>query len=171
MATIGSADNRPFFIMKEQKTNAMRLLEQKGIPYETVSYEFDEDHLDAIHASEAAGLDPETVYKTIVMKGSSNQLYVFVTPAEFTVSLKKARNLTGEKELELLKMDLLQKYTGYIRGGCSPLGMIKQYPTFIEAVSELEPYIHVSAGKRGLQIKLTPADLQKATGAVFADFT
>lgn len=157
--------------MKEQKTNAMRLLEQKGIAYETVEYEVDEDHLDAVHASQSAGLDPETVYKTIVMKGSSNQLYVFVTPAEFTISLKKARALTGEKELELLKTDLLLKYTGYIRGGCSPLGMIRQYPTFIEALAELEDYIHVSAGKRGLQLKLTPADLQRATGAVFADFT
>ena len=157
--------------MKEQKTNAMRLLEQKGIAYETVEYEVDEDHLDAVHASQSAGLDPETVYKTIVMKGASNQLYVFVTPAEFTISLKKARALTGEKELELLKPDLLLKYTGYIRGGCSPLGMIRQYPTFIEALAELEDYIHVSAGKRGLQLKLTPADLQRATGAVFADFT
>ncbi|MDD7008397.1 MAG: Cys-tRNA(Pro) deacylase [Bullifex sp.] len=157
--------------MKEQKTNAMRLLEQKGIAYQTVEYEVDEDHLDAVHASQSAGLDPETVYKTIVMKGASNQLYVFVTPAEFTISLKKARALTGEKELELLKTDLLLKYTGYIRGGCSPLGMIRQYPTFIEALAELEDYIHVSAGKRGLQLKLTPADLQRATGAVFADFT
>ena len=157
--------------MKEQKTNAMRLLEQKGIAYETVEYEVDEDHLDAVHASQSAGLDPETVYKTIVMKGASNQLYVFVTPAEFTISLKKARALTGEKDLELLKTDLLLKYTGYIRGGCSPLGMIRQYPTFIEALAELEDYIHVSAGKRGLQLKLTPADLQRATGAVFADFT
>ena len=105
------------------------------------------------------------------MKGASNQLYVFVTPAEFTISLKKARSLTGEKEIELLKTDQLLKYTGYIRGGCSPLGMIRQYPTFIEALAELEDYIHVSAGKRGLQLKLTPADLQRATGAVFADFT
>lgn len=157
--------------MKEVKTNAMRLLEQKKISYEVIEYEFDEDHLDAIHASNSAGLNPEMVYKTIVMKGSSNNLYVFVTPAEFTISLKKARALTGEKEIELLKLDQLLKYTGYIRGGCSPLGMIKQYPTYIEALAELEEYIYVSAGKRGVQLKLTPADLQKATGAEFADFT
>lgn len=149
----------------------MRLLEQKKISYEVIEYEFDEDHLDAIHASKSAGLNPEMVYKTIVMKGSSNNLYVFVTPAEFTISLKKARALTGEKEIELLKLDQLLKYTGYIRGGCSPIGMIKQYPTYIEALAELEEYIFVSAGKRGLQLKLTPADLQKATGAEFADFT
>ena len=157
--------------MKEVKTNAMRLLEQKKISYEVIEYEFDEDHLDAIHASKSAGLFGEMVYKTIVMKGSSNNLYVFVTPAEFTISLKKARALTGEKEIELLKLDQLLKYTGYIRGGCSPLGMIKQYPTYIEALAELEEYIYVSAGKRGVQLKLTPADLQKATGAEFADFT
>ena len=157
--------------MKEVKTNAMRLLEQKKISYEVIEYEFDEEHLDAIHASHAAGLNPERVYKTIVMKGSSNNLYVFVTPAEFTISLKKARAITGEKEIELLKLDQLLKYTGYIRGGCSPLGMIKQYPTYIEALAELEEYIYVSAGKRGVQLKLTPADLQKATGAEFADFT
>lgn len=157
--------------MKEVKTNAMRLLEQKKISYEVIEYEFDEDHLDAIHASKSAGLNPEMVYKTIVMKGSSNNLYVFVTPAEFTISLKKARALTGEKEIELLKLDQLLKYTGYIRGGCSPIGMIKQYPTYIEALAELEEYIFVSAGKRGVQLKLTPADLQKATGAEFADFT
>ena len=157
--------------MKEVKTNAMRLLEQKKISYEVIEYEFDEDHLDAIHASKSAGLNPEMVYKTIVMKGSSNNLYVFVTPAQFTISLKKARALTGEKEIELLKLDQLLKYTGYIRGGCSPIGMIKQYPTYIEALAELEEYIFVSAGKRGLQLKLTPADLQKATGAEFADFT
>lgn len=157
--------------MKEVKTNAMRLLEQKKISYEVIEYEFDEDHLDAIHASKSAGLNPEMVYKTIVMKGSSNNLYVFVTPAEFTISLKKARALTGEKEIELLKLDQLLKYTGYIRGGCSPIGMIKQYPTYIEALAELEEYIYVSAGKRGVQLKLTPADLQKATGAEFADFT
>ena len=157
--------------MKEVKTNAMRLLEQKKISYEVIEYEFDEEHLDAIHASHAAGLNPEMVYKTIVMKGSSNNLYVFVTPAEFTISLKKARAITGEKEIDLLKLDQLLKYTGYIRGGCSPIGMIKQYPTYIEALAELEEYIFVSAGKRGLQLKLTPADLQKATGAEFADFT
>ncbi len=142
-----------------------------GIPYDTVAYEFDEEHLDAIHASQSAGLDPEQVFKTIVMKGGSNQLYVFVTPADFTISLKKARALTGEKELELLKLDLLLKYTGYIRGGCSPLGMIHQYPTFIEQLAQLQEEIYVSAGQRGLQLKLTPDDLKNACGGEFADFT
>lgn len=156
---------------KEKKTNAMRLLEQLGIEYEVKTYEFDEEHLDAIHASEAAGLNPEEVFKTIVLKGGSGQLYVFVTPAEFSISMKKARSVTGEKELELLKLDLLQKYTGYIRGGCSPLGMIHPYPTFIDELAELEDYIYVSAGLRGYQLKLKPEDLRRAAKAEFADFT
>lgn len=158
-------------MMKNKKTNAMRLLETLNIPYEVIEYEFDEEHLDAIHASESAGLDPEQVFKTIVMRGGSNQLYVFVTPAEFTISLKKARELTSEKTLELLKLDQLLKYTGYIRGGCSPLGMIHHYPTFIEEVSRLQDEIYVSAGQRGLQLKLTPDDLQRACEGTFADFT
>lgn len=155
---------------KEKKTNAMRILEQLGIQYEVKTYEVDEEHLDAVHASESAGLELEKVYKTIVMKSSTNQLYVFVTPAEFTISLKKARALTGEKELELLKMDLLQKYTGYIRGGCSPLGMTRTYPTYISELAELEDFIYVSAGLRGYQLKLTPEDLRKAANATFEDF-
>lgn len=142
-----------------------------GIEYEVKTYEVDEEHLDAIHASESAGLNPEQVYKTIVMKASSGQLYVFVTPAEFTISMKKARAVTGEKELELLKLDQLQKYTGYIRGGCSPLGMIHTYPTFIDELASLEDYIYVSAGLRGYQLKLKPEDLKRACGGEFRDFT
>lgn len=157
--------------VKDRKTNAMRILEKMDIPYETVAYEFDEEHLDAIHASQSAGLDPEQVFKTIVMKGGTNQLYVFVTPAEFVISLKKARALTGEKELELLKLDQLMKYTGYIRGGCSPLGMIHTYPTFIEQLALLQDEIYVSAGQRGLQLKLSPEDLRRASDGQFADFT
>ncbi len=155
---------------KEKKTNAMRILDQLGIKYEVKTYEVDEEHLDAIHASQSAGLELEKVYKTIVMKSNTNQLYVFVTPAEFTISLKKARAVTGEKELELLKMDQLQKYTGYIRGGCSPLGMIRPYPTYISELAELEDYFYVSAGLRGYQLKVTPEDLKKASNATFEDF-
>ena len=156
--------------MKEKKTNAMRILEAKGLEYQTVEYEFSEDHLDALSASASAGLDPELVYKTIVMISSSSQLYVFVTPALFNISLKKARELTGEKTLELLKLDLLQKYTGYIRGGCSPLGMIRKYPVFVEELAQLEDYIYVSAGQRGLQLRLRPDDLVAACEGSYASF-
>lgn len=157
--------------MKERKTNAMRLLEQRGIAYETVEYEVDEEHLDAITASQKAGIDPELVYKTIVMVGESGQVYVFVTPALFQISAKKARALTGEKSLELLKLELLQKVTGYIRGGCSPLGMIHRYPTFVEELAQLEERIYVSAGLRGLQLVLSPDDLVAACEGSYASFT
>ena len=155
---------------KPIKTNAMRVLEKLGVEYKTHSYEFDENHLDAIHAAESAGLELEKVFKTIVMINSAKELFVFVLPAEFEISLKKARALTGSKDIELLKMSELQKYTGYIRGGCSPIAMIHKYKTFIEETALLEDCIYVSAGVRGTQLELNPNDLQKATDATFADF-
>ncbi|NBK25728.1 MAG: Cys-tRNA(Pro) deacylase [Spirochaetia bacterium] len=154
-----------------KKTNAMRILESMGIAYEVVSYSWDEEQLDAVHASMMAGLSPQQVYKTIVMQDSDNQVFVFCLPAEFSVSLKKARELTQSKDLELIKLDTLQSITGYIRGGCSPLGMKRHFPTFIEEVAQLEPYIFVSAGQRGLQVKIRPDDLVFAANAQFADFT
>ena len=101
----------------------------------------------------------------------TNQIDVLVTPARFTIALKKAKDLTGEKSLELRKLDLLRKYTGYIRGGCSPLGMIRKYPTYIEELAQLEDYIYVSAGVRGLQLRLKPEDLAAACEGKFASFT
>ncbi len=152
------------------KTNAMRILESLSIPYTVHTYEWDEEHLDAIHAAASAGLDTERVYKTIVMMNSNKELFVFCLPAEFSVSLKKARAVTGSKELDLLPLTELQKYTGYIRGGCSPLGMKKHYPTFISELAELEETIYVSAGQRGMQLSLKPDDLIKATNGSYEDF-
>ena len=143
-------------LMKEHKTNAMRILEQRHIDYEVVEYEVDEEHLDAMSASMKAGLD---------------QLYVFVTPALFSISMKKARDLTGEKSIDLLRMDQLQKHTGYVRGGCSPLGMTRKYPVFIEELAQLEEFIYVSAGLRGLQLRLKPDDLCAACEGTYASFT
>lgn len=154
-----------------KKTNAMRILESWDIQYEVIAYDWDEEHLDAVHASQAAGLQTQQVFKTIVMIDSTNQVYVFCLPAEFSVNLKKARALTGSKDLELIKLSQLQNLTGYIRGGCSPLGMKKHYPTFIEELALLEPYIYVSAGQRGMQLKVQPLELAQAAEAVFADFT
>lgn len=154
-----------------KKTNAMRILESMGIAYEVVSYSWDEEQLDAVHASMMAGLSPQQVYKTIVMQDSDNQVFVFCLPAEFSVSLKKARELTQSKDLELIKLDTLQSITGYIRGGCSPLGMKRHFPTFVEEVAQLEEFIYVSAGQRGLQLKIQPQDLVVAAQAQFADFT
>lgn len=154
-----------------KKTNAMRILEAMNISFEVISYDWDEEHLDAIHASQAAGICEEQVYKTIVMQDGTKQVFVFCLPASFTVNIKKARELTKSKDLDLIKMDQLQIITGYLRGGCSPLGMKKHFPIFIEELAQLEPYIYVSAGQRGLQLKLTSTDLAVASGARFADFT
>ena len=155
---------------RAMKTNAMRILESLSIPYTVHTYEWDEEHLDAIHAAASAGLDTERVYKTIVMMNSNKELFVFCLPAEFSISLKKARAVTGSKELDLLPLTELQKYTGYIRGGCSPLGMKKHYPTFISELAELEETIYVSAGQRGMQLSLKPDDLIKATNGSYEDF-
>ncbi len=154
-----------------KKTNAMRILESLGIEYEVLTYEWDEDHLDAVHASQMAGLQPQQVFKTIVMQDNAKQVFVFCLPADFSVSLKKARALTGSKDLDLIKLSDLQDLTGYIRGGCSPLGMKKHYPTFIEELAQLETHIFVSAGQRGMQLKIRPDDLLLASDAAYADFT
>ncbi|MFA6689061.1 MAG: Cys-tRNA(Pro) deacylase [Sphaerochaetaceae bacterium] len=159
--------------MKEEikKTNAMRILESLGIDYEVRTYEWDDEHLDAVHASEAAGLEAEQVFKTIVMRNIRNEVFVFCLPAEFEISLKKARAVTGSKDIDLIKTSELLPLTGYVRGGCSPLGMKKKYPTYIEELALLQDYIFVSAGQRGVQLKVSPDDLARATDAIFADFT
>ena len=156
---------------KTPKTNAMRILEKNGIDYKITTYEYDEDHLDAVHIAKSAGLNLEQVFKTIVMINQSKELFVFCLPAQLEISLKKARDLTGSKSIDLLKLDQLQKYTGYIRGGCSPLGMIHTYPTFLEELATLEDTIYVSGGQRGIQIQLKPDDLVKCTNATMASFT
>lgn len=148
----------------------MRILESLSIPYTVHSYQWDEEHLDAIHAAESAGLDIERVYKTIVMRNSNKELFVFCLPAEFEISLKKARAVTGSKEIDLIKTSEMLPLTGYIRGGCSPLGMRKHYPTFISELAALEDTIYVSGGQRGIQIELRPDDLIKAARASYADF-
>ncbi len=153
------------------KTNAMRILESLSMPYEVHTYQFDEDHLDAIHAAKSAGLDPERVFKTIVMRNSENQIFVFCLPAEFEISMKKARALTGSRDIDLIKQSEMLALTGYIRGGCSPLGMKRHYPTFIEETALLEDTIYVSGGQRGLQLEVRPEDLRMAAEARFADFT
>ena len=156
---------------KVAKTNAMRILDKNGVKYDVVTYEVDEEHLDAVHIANAAGLNLEQVFKTIVMVNQANELFVFCLPAQLDISLKKARDLTGSKSIDLLKLDLLQKYTGYIRGGCSPLGMIHSYPTFIEELATIEDSIYVSGGLRGVQLHLSPDDLRRCCNATFASFT
>ena len=149
----------------------MRILDALDIEYTMHRYEWDEDYLDAIHAAASAGLDPEIVYKTIVMKNSDNLLFVFCLPAQFEISRKKAKEITGSRDIELLKTSELKNATGYIRGGCSPLGMKHKLPTFIEELALLEERICVSAGERGMFLELRPEDLRRAAEAEFAGFT
>ncbi|MDY0288365.1 MAG: Cys-tRNA(Pro) deacylase [Sphaerochaeta sp.] len=154
-----------------KKTNAMRILDSLGIGYEVLTYEWDEEHLDAVHASSSSGIPSEQVFKTIVMQNSDNEVFVFCLPADFSVSLKKAREVTGSKEIDLIKIEDLLPLTGYMRGGCSPLGMKRRFPIFVEELALLHDHIYVSAGLRGLELKIDPVDLVKAAGASFADFT
>ncbi|MDE7037230.1 MAG: Cys-tRNA(Pro) deacylase [Lachnospiraceae bacterium] len=153
---------------KEVKTNAMRILDRQKIPYEYEEYEC-EDFIDGIQTADRLGYDHALVYKTLVTTGRSGQHYVFVIPIEEEIDFKKAAKIVGEKSLEMLPLKDLTKVTGYVRGGCTAVGMKKQYPAVIhEAARELK-YMYVSGGRLGMQIKLKPADLQKASGASFAD--
>lgn len=147
------------------KTNAARLLDAAGISYELIPYDFTEDDLSAQHVAAELGEDIDQVFKTLVLKGDRNGLFVCVIPGDFEVDLKLAAKLSGNKSCEMLRMKELLPNTGYIRGGCSPIGMKKQYPTFIHESALLFDFIYVSAGVRGLQIKIDPQDLISYVGA------
>ena len=151
-----------------KKTNAIRILEAAGIRYETVEYRWDEDHLDAVSAAQKLHIEPEALFKTIAMISEDNEVFVFCVPAPSSVSLKKIKIITGKKTIPL-KLTELQKTTGYIRGGCSPIGMKKHFQTFIDETAQLYDHIYVSAGERGLMLRIAPADLQTICAAAFAD--
>lgn len=153
---------------KEVKTNAMRILDSKKIAYEYETYECDE-FTDGIQVADKLGYNHELVYKTLVTTGKSGGHYVFVIPIEEEIDFKKAAKVVGEKSLEMLHLKDLTKVTGYVRGGCTSIGMKKQYPTVIQQSAESLDYMYVSGGKLGMQLKLQPSDLQKAAGAKFAD--
>ena len=153
------------------KTNAIRILEQKNIPFETKSYEYDEEVSDAETAAKKVNLPPEQVFKTIVMRNEHKQIYVFCVPANSEVNLKKVRAITGSKEIAPVKQNELLGLTGYIRGGCSPLGMKKKYPTFFDETAILFDAIAISAGQRGLQIFANAEKLAEAAEAEFAELT
>ncbi len=153
-----------------KKTNAMRILEKNKIKYSILKYKVDENNLDAIHIATNSKLSLELVYKTIVLINEKNEIFIFCLPAEFNVSLKKAKSITNSKKISLLELKNLKKTTGYIRGGCSPIGMIKEYPTYISEFAQIEDYIYISGGQRGLQLKINPFDLSKCINAKFRDF-
>lgn len=155
-------------IMAETKTNAQRIVEKSGIDVKMHSYEVGEA-LDGITAATKLGRGVEEVYKTLVTRGAKKEIYVFVIPVAEELDLKKAAKAVGEKSIEMVHMDELLKLTGYIRGGCSPVGMKKKYRTTIDSSAEQRSTILVSAGRRGLQMELPPHELAKLTDSQFFD--
>lgn len=150
---------------KIEKTNAARLLDKAGVPYELITYTVDESNLAAEHVAEELGENIEQVFKTLVLRGDRNGLFVCVIPGNFEVDLKVAARISGNKNCDLIPMKELLPNTGYIRGGCTPIGMKKPYPTFIHESALLYDHIYISAGLRGLQLRISPQDLLDFTGA------
>lgn len=150
---------------KINKTNAARLLDKAKIGYELVPYEVDEDNLAAVHVAEQLGENIAQVFKTLVLRGDKNGIFVCVIPGDAEVDLKLAARASANKSAELIHMKELLPITGYIRGGCSPIGMKKPFPTFIHSSCMNFDYIYISAGVRGLQVKIAPGDLIEYVGA------
>lgn len=152
-----------------QKTNVMRILEEAGAAYEALPYEYDEEELDAVHAAASAGIEDERLFKTIVARDETGQVRVFCIPGPASIDLKKAARAAGAKRIELAEARELKALTGYVRGGCSPVGMKKAYPTLIDEYAQAFDRVAVSAGRRGLALLIAPEDLARAAGARFAD--
>jgi Cys-tRNA(Pro)/Cys-tRNA(Cys) deacylase len=151
------------------KTNAVRILESKKIVHATAAYEYNDDELNALAVAQSIGAAPEIVFKTLVARNDKNIIIVFVIPGNFELNLKKAASASNSKSIEMLKVKELFPLTGYIRGGCSPIGMKKQFPTFIDETAQLHEKIYISAGVRGLQISLSPQYLAEVAEGRFAD--
>ena len=152
-------------------TNAMRLLRQAGVDYDVVEYEVDEEDLSGVHAAAVMGIDPDCMFKTLVTRGEKKGLYVFCIPVAQDLNLKKAAHVVGEKKIEMIHVRELLGLTGYIRGGCSPVGMKKKYPTYIDETAQLFETIYVSAGQRGLSLIIDPVRLAEYVEAEFQDVT
>lgn len=155
--------------LKINKTNVARLLDKAGVKYDLLPYEVDETDLSAVHVAAQLGEDVEQVFKTIVLHGDKSGFFVCVVPGDSEIDLKKAAKVSGNKKCDLLPMKELLPTTGYIRGGCSPIGMKKVFPTYIHVSAQQYEFIYVSAGVRGLQIKISPTDLLNQSKAVYAD--
>ena len=154
---------------KQQKTNAMRILDAKKIEYNMHTYEVDDNHIDGISVAQKLNQDENMVFKTLVAQGASKNFYVFVIPVAESLDMKKAAKAAGEKNVEMIHVKDINKETGYIRGVCSPVGMKKKYPTFVHESGQGLEVIIVSGGKIGFQIELNPEDLQKIINFKYAD--
>ena len=157
--------------MKDQKTNAMRILERNNISYLALEYPHSNGPVDGATVASLTGSDPDTVFKTLLTVGASRQHYVFVIPVERTLDLKKAAAAVGEKSVAMIHVSEITPLTGYVRGGCSPVGMKKQFPTVFDASAEHITKIQVSGGRIGTQIALTPADLISLVRGKTAEIT
>ena len=155
---------------KELKTNAMRILDREKVSYTYQTYECSE-FTDGIHVADQLGLPHEQVFKTLVTIGKTGGHYVFVIPISREIDLKKAARAVHEKSLEMLPLKELTKVTGYVRGGCTSIGMKKPFPTVIQREAQEMEWIYISGGKLGMQLRLSPLDLKKVTSAEFADVT
>jgi len=151
------------------KTNAMRMVENAGIPMETAEYIVDEEDLSGTHAAEVLGIDPDCMFKTLVCRDDRGGYAVFCIPVAFELDLKKCAVAAGVKRVEMIHVKELLPLTGYIRGGCSPVGMKKKFPTYIDETATLFETIYVSAGQRGVQMILNPKDLARIVDATFSD--
>lgn len=149
----------------------MRLLGQAGIDFRVCEYEYDENDLNGLHAAERTGMNPDCVFKTLVARGAKKGVLVFCIPVSCELDLKKAASAVGDKSIELIHVRELLPLTGYIRGGCSPVGMKKPYPVCLDESCVLYPEIGISAGERGVQLVLAPEELIAFLGAVTADIT
>lgn len=156
---------------KEKKTNAMRMVERAKVPMEVFHYAWKEDALDAVHVASELNKPNDQVFKTLVAVGDKTGPVVGVIPADLELDMKKLARVSGNKRVEMLHLRDLEKTTGYIRGGCSPIGMKKSFPTYVGTQIENIPMILVSAGQRGMQMGLAVADFLKVTGAAVADIT
>ena len=156
---------------KVQKTNAMRELDKNKVEYNVYTYESEDGKIDGLAVANKLGQDPKTVFKTLVAKGHSRELYVFVIPVGEELDLKKCAKAVGEKNVEMIHVKDINKYTGYIRGGCSPLAMKKEYKTVIDISAEGLEKIIFSGGKIGLQIEANPKEVAKVVNAEFAELS
>jgi len=153
------------------KTNAIRILESLGVPHDFASYEVTEEHVDAASVARQLGVSPDVVFKTLVAHDEKHEVRVFCIPAATDLDLKKAARASGVKKIDLINLKDLFPLTGYVRGGCSPIGMRRRYPVFIDEIASVYERIYVNAGARGLQVLLSPADLARTCGAAFADIS
>lgn len=151
------------------KTNALRILEAAGVPLTIQEYDTTDGKIDGVSVAAKIGRDPEVVFKTLVTVGKTTGFNVFVIPVGYELDLKKAALAAGDKHIEMTKTRELEPQTGYVHGGCSPVGMRKAFPTFIEETAQTLDTMIVSAGRIGLQMELAPEDLAQVTSAVFCD--